>query len=446
MIRLFGPMARRRTSENLLTRDPLNGSPRFALLVLFAINVVNFFDRQIAAALAEPIRQEFALGDAALGSLSTAFTLLYAAAGLPFGRLADRLHRPRLLGAGVAAWSVMTAASGFAPTFGALLLARLGVGVGEAVCAPAANSLISDLVPADRRARALSVFMLGLPVGIFLSYALSGALATRFGWRAAFYFAAVPGLALALVVARLREPRPAAVAGAGAHGVTGLAAFREVLRRPTLWWITASGALHNFNLYAVNAFLPAHLSRTHGLPLSDATFISAVILGGVGVLALIGGGILADRVTRRGVERRPLVPAFALLAAAPLALIALTAGRLSIFIVFMAVSVMLMQVYYAAIYACILDVVPAHLRGTALAVYFFAMYVLGASFGPLVMGALSDRFARGAMAAAGESVLAESHRAAGLQQAFGIVPWLALVVAATLFAAARTTRRDAVER
>src|SRR5437773_8254427 len=130
--------------------------------ILFAINTMNFFDRQMLGAVGEPIRKEWGLSDSALGALGTAFTLLYAFVGVPFGRLTDRTKRTRLLSMGVFVWSLMTAVSGAALSFWQLFAARLGVGVGEASCAPAATSLIGDLFPAIRRAMALSIFMLGL--------------------------------------------------------------------------------------------------------------------------------------------------------------------------------------------------------------------------------------------------------------------------------------------
>src|SRR5260370_1568081 len=142
----------------------------YTLAVLFAINLLNFYDRQIFGALAEPIRKQGALTDAQIGWLAIAFTLLYALVGVPFGRLSDRWNRPKLLSLGVAAWSLLTAASGIAWSYGSLFVARLGVGVGEATCAPACNSLIRDLDPPTRPSPALSLFILRLSLGCFLGF------------------------------------------------------------------------------------------------------------------------------------------------------------------------------------------------------------------------------------------------------------------------------------
>src|SRR5437016_5357642 len=191
----------------MTTPDTKQRNARFALWVLFGINAMNFYDRQILAAVMEQIRNDWMLSDSAMGLLGTAFTLLDAAGGVALGRLADSWTRPRLLSLGVTAWSLLTSASGLAWNYSSLFFTRLGVGVGEASCAPAANSLIGDLYPPAQRARALSIFMLGLPIGLFLSYWLSGRIAHAYGWRASFYFACLPGLLLAVLSLRIIEPQ-----------------------------------------------------------------------------------------------------------------------------------------------------------------------------------------------------------------------------------------------
>src|SRR5215475_6789013 len=159
----------------------------FTLCVLLGINTMNFFDRQVLPAVQEKIRREWDLSDSDLGLLGTAFILLYAVVGLPLGRLADVWRRKWVLAAGVGLWSLLTFASGFAWNFWSLFVLRLGVGVGEASCAPTASSLIGDLVPAKRRARAMALFMLGLPLGLALSFFVSGSIAERRSWQEAFY-------------------------------------------------------------------------------------------------------------------------------------------------------------------------------------------------------------------------------------------------------------------
>jgi len=176
-----------------MTAGAVKSGATYAVGVLFAINAMNFFDRQIIGAVTEPIRREWGLSDTELGVLATVFTLVYAVVGLPLGRLSDRAPRKTILAGGVFAWSLMTGLSGFARSFGQLVVARLGVGVGEATCSPAATSLLGDLYPTHRRARAMSVFMLGLPIGLGLSAGVGGWVAQTWGWRAAFFVAGVPG-------------------------------------------------------------------------------------------------------------------------------------------------------------------------------------------------------------------------------------------------------------
>jgi len=426
-----------------VSKEPRGTS--FALWILFGINAMNFYDRQILAAVAEPIRKEWALSDTALGTLGTAFTLIYAAVGLPLGRLADSWSRSKLLSLGVAAWSVLTAASGLAWNFVSLFVSRLGVGVGEASCAPAANSLIGDLYPPKKRAFALSVFMLGLPIGLFLSYRVSGMIAHAYGWRAAFYFACVPGLLLALLALKIPEPqRGAAEEHPSAGRQRAGSPYWVVLGIPTIMWIIVSGALHNFNMYAVNSFLTAFLSRYHHMGLKDANNATSIVLGAVGVIGLLGGGWAADRLRKVRPDGRLLLSAVTMFVAAPCIYFALSQppGAIVGFMLLMGAGSMLMFVYYSCVYAAIQDVVEPALRGTAMALYFFAMYVLGASLGPVGTGMLSDHFARKAMAAAGATAMAEPFKAAGLHSAMYVIPVLCLLLAVVLFAASRTVSAD----
>jgi len=417
---------------------------RFALWVLFGINMMNFFDRQIPAAVTEPIRKEFLLTDTHLGWLATAFTLIYACAGVPLGRLADRGARTKVLAVGVTVWSALTAASGLAWNYWSLFAARLGVGIGEASCAPAGNSLIGDLYPARKRGRALSIFMLGLPIGIFLSNLISGRLAAHYNnWRIPFFVACIPGLILAAMAFRIKEPVRGAAEGYVLPTTTARNPYIGVLSIPTMWWIIVSGALHNFNAYAVNAFLPAFLGRYHGLNLRDANTITAIVLGAVGVVGLLGGGLAADWITHKRKDGRMLLAALSLAISTPCVYLALGQPKGSIvpFMVLMGVGWMLIYVYYVTVYSAIQDVVEPGSRATAMALYFFAMYVLGGSFGTTILGMLSDHYAHKAMFDAGGTQI-EAFRAAGLHSAFYVVPLVSLLLAIVLFAGSRTVGKD----
>ena len=422
----------------------------YALAVLFAINAVNFFDRQIVAALGEPIRREWGLSDAKLGALATAFTLLYAFAGVPLGRLADRTSRTRILSAGVFVWSLLTGLSGLARSFWQLFVLRLGVGLGEASCAPAATSLLGDLFPVERRARALSVFMMGLPVGLAASYGVSGAVAQSWGWRSAFYLAALPGLLCAAAVLLVAEPRRLSPLASDAPSVRDDARspYGAVLSIPTMRWLILSGAIHNFNLYAISSFLSPFLMRYHGTTLRQAGLVSMMVYGAGGGLGLVLGGMAADAAIRRRADGRLLVAAGGILGSVPLLFLALSRGRGDTlgFAVLAGLSIVLMYVYYPAVYAAIQDVVGPRLRGTAMAVYFMAMYVLGASLGPVVTGLLSDRLTERAARATGVGAMTpqalEPFRAAGLQSAMAVLPLLGILLTVVLAAAARTAAAE----
>ncbi len=421
-----------------------------ALLLLFAVNLLNFFDRQLPGVLGEPIRKEFGLTDAQLGMLGTAFTLVYAAVGLPIGRLADTWIRTRLISIGVTVWSALTAVSGILTGYAGLVAARLGVGIGEATCSPACQSLIGDLFPPEKRSRALGAFMLGLPFGLFLSYVTGAWLGHEYGWRTCFVVAAVPGFIVALLILRLPEPprgaADAPVATRPEAHASGWQSYQRVMRLRTLWWIVISGALHNFNVYAINAFQTPFLQRYHSLNLRDAALVSAVTVGLVGAIGLLAGGWASDRLSRRRADGRLLLAAGTMLASVPCVFLALAQppGSIGSFMIPMALGTALSFTYYATVYAAIQDVVEPRLRGSAVAIYFFAMYVMGASMGTYVTGKLSDLLARRAMAEADAPAMTEAFRAVGLHDAMYVIPALAFCCALVLFAASRTVGADMV--
>jgi len=433
--------------------DPSRARALYALAVLFSVNAFNFFDRQVLGAVTEPLRRDWGLTDTQLGWLGTAFILLYAVVGLPFGRLADSWNRKWLLTLGLTVWSALTTVSGLSRSFGSLIALRLGAGVGEATCAPASTSLIGDFFRSGERGRAMSVFMLGLPVGLSLSYLISGAVAQRFGWRSAFIWAGLPGFFLALLTLTVREP----VRGMSEEVNVGSARrpgspYLLILATPSMLWIIASGALHNFNMYALSTFLPAFLIRYHGATIQNAGFISGVLIGAVGGAGTLLGGWAGDAMVRRRREGRLLVAGLAILASVPAGFLALSQGPGSIagFTLCQALASLLMYVYYPAIYSTIHDLLEPSLRGTGMAVYFLAMYLFGAALGPVATGWLSDHFARSLYASTERGVpllqqSLEPFRALGLLRAMYVVPLLGILLAAVLFAGSRTVARD-VER
>jgi predicted MFS family arabinose efflux permease len=442
----------------------------FALFVLFAINLMNFFDRQIIGGVGEGIRREWGLSDTALGLLGTVFTLLYAVVGLPLGRLSDRMERRRILSGGVFVWSLLTAASGIARNFSQLIVARLGVGVGEASCSPASTSLIGDLVPTERRSRAVAIWMLGLPLGLGLANGAGGWILQNWGWRNAFYLAAVPGLLCAALALMMREPERGKKEqhAVGARRREGNP-YLLVLSIPTMLWIIVSGALHNFNMYALGAFVSPFLVRFHHMTFQNAGWVAAAVYGFSGIFGLTVGGALADRLYRGRVDGRLIVGCGSIVICTPLMFLGLMrdAGDIAGFALLMGTGCGVMYAYYATVYSTIHDVVEPSLRGTAMALYFCAMYLLGASLGPVGTGLASDYFTFQAASAAGKvqplpfgelmaaelrSLVGEAKgfdlralepfRAQGLHTAMYIVPTLAALLALVLFAASRTVKND----
>lgn len=431
-----------RMNSNTPTQAPRYG---YLLTLLFLVNFLNFFDRALPAVVLESIRAEFGLTDTMLGALGTAFVLVYAVAGIPLGRLADRYRRLSVLAIGVTCWSLLTAATGATKNFVTLTMMRLGVGVGEACCAPAANSLIGDMYPSDRRSRPMGLFMLGLPLGTLAAFAFGGWLAQQYGWRAPFFFAAVPGLIVAVLLWRAREP----LRGAQDQDMQTVKIDRPIWRLlsiPTLRWLIVSGATMNFAAYAINTFLPAMLVRYHGVGIATAGGIAAIVLGVTGILGLAIGGTLADRAHRRWPRGRLLLGAAALAVATPLLALGLmqAAGATTALTVLLSVGWLLVFLYYVTVYPAIQDIVPPQLRATGMAVYFFFMYILGGGLGSIATGALSDALAAAAMHAAGASEMSSAFRALGLRGSLlWIMPTAIALTAVSILMAARHYPADA---
>ena len=410
----------------------------FSAVVLFAVNVLNFYDRHVPGALTEPIRKEFHLTDTQIGLLGSAFIWIYAIIGVPLGRIADSASRKKLLAASILIWSSLTASAAFAGSFAMLLISRAGVGVGEAGCAPTATSWLGDLFPPDKRSRVLALFMLGVPVGGALGFFFSGPLAQAYGWRAAMILAAAPALLLIPLLLLLPEPQRGA---SEIHATPPVShSMWAVLRIPTLWWIIASGALLNFNMYAIATFLPAFMSRIHGLSLARSGVSSGIVYLTGGLAGCAIAGYLGDVIAHRRKDGRLRIASMTALAAAPLACFGVLqpSGAMLPAAVFLTLAYAFLTSYYGLVYSAIQDLVAPNQRGATMAIYFMAMYMCGASFGPLLTGRLSDFLAHRAAARAGLTTVTEALRAVGLQQAMLIIPVLSVALALVLYFGSRS--------
>lgn len=417
------------------------------LFLLFLANLFNFFDRTIPAIIIEPIRLEWGLSDLQLGLIGTAFTIVYALAGVPLGRMADTGARRKIMGWGLAAWSGLTALNGMAWNFWSFLLIRMGVGIGEASYAPAANSLIGDLFPAHKRARAMGIFMLGLPLGLLLAFFSIGAMVQAFGsWRAPFLIAALPGLILALFLFFIREPARGAAESMPVSSAAVQQPLRKVLAIRTFWWLVLAGLAFNFAAYACNAFMVPMLQRYFGLGLQQAAMATGVIVGLTGLVGLTLGGWVADKVHQRWANGRLLFAALSMLVACLCSAWALTAGRIdtALFVTVFSLGWLFSYNFYTCVYTAIQDVIEPRLRATAMALFFAGLYLLGGGLGPLAVGWLSDHYAQAAMQAAGASEMTEAFKAVGLHDAMLLIPVALLLTLLALLQAARCFQTDAV--
>ena len=416
------------------------------LFLLFLANLFNFFDRTIPAIVMEPIRLEWSLSDLQIGLLGTAFTLVYAIAGVPLGRMADTGSRRKIMGWGLTVWSGLTALNGMAGSFWSFLLIRMGVGIGEASYAPAANSLIGDLFPASKRARAMGIFMLGLPLGLLLAYFTIGAMVQAFGsWRAPFFIAAVPGLLLAVFMFFIREPARGAAESVRVQQSPVQQPLRKVLAIRTFWWLTLAGLAYNFASYACNSFMVPMLQRYFGLPLQEAAVAVGIMVGLTGLIGLTAGGWLADKAHLRSPRGRLLLGTVSMLIAALCTAYPLLAGRIEIavFVGVFSLGWLFSYNFYTCVYTAIQDVVEPRLRATAMALFFAGLYLLGGGLGPVVVGGLSDHFARAAQAAAGSAEMSEAFKAVGLHDALLLIPVALLLTMLALLQASRCFPSDA---
>ncbi|HWX53014.1 MAG TPA: MFS transporter [Verrucomicrobiae bacterium] len=414
---------------------------KWSLAILVAVNILNFYDRHVAGAVVEPVRKEFGLSDTQIGLINTAFTVLYGLVGLPLGRLADKVSRKKLLSVGIIVWAALTACTRWVFSYPMLVVTRLGVGVGEAACAPTATSWIGDLYPPARRAGPLALFMLGVPIGGALSFFFSGQIAQAYGWRWAMIWAAAPALLLIPLLLTLHEPARGA---SEPHETAPAGSFGQVLRIPAFWWIAISGALVNFNLYAIGTFMPAFFARIHHMNVAQAGIKTGWVYAVGGILGGFLAGMLGDRVVRGSCRGRMVIAAVASLVSAPLAYMGIhqSYGALAVALPLLTLTYGLLNMYYGLVYASLQEIVAPALRGTSMAIYFVVMYLGGASWGTIIIGSLSDKFARHAATLAGSEKVTEAFKAAGLQQAMLVIPVLSLGLALVLWAGSRTIGRD----
>jgi MFS family permease len=364
-----------------------------ALAVLTGINLLNYLDRWIVAALAESMKHsELRLSDAQLGSLMTGFLVVYMATAPLFGSLGDTRSRPRLLGLGVAIWSVATALAGFARSFAALLLARAAVGIGEAAYGTISPALLADYFPRERRGRVLAVFFAAIPVGSALGYIVGGLADRYLGWRSAFFVAGVPGLVLAALVLRLYDPPrggqdPDAPARAAPAART---AYSTLVRNRAYVFTVLGYAAYTFAIGALAFWTPSFLERARGISKADATVQFGAIVVATGFLGTYAGGWLGDRLLRRSRQAYLWLSGLATLVAAPLTLVALMAATPAVYWTAIVAAELCLFASTGPINSTIVNVVDPRMRATAVALSIFTIHVLGDVPSPSLVGVISD--------------------------------------------------------
>ena len=366
---------------------------------MVGINLLNYMDRWIAASAGPLIQKELQINDALYGLLGTAFLLVYAVAALPFGYWADRSARHVVIGVGVAIWSVATLFTGFARNYVQLFLSRAAVGIGEASYYPAGTSLLADYFPKEQRARAMSIWAAGSTIGIAIGFAGGAYVADRFGWRTAFYFAAIPGLLCALLAFWLREPlRGMAESRGPALAKTAEASFRkflDLMRIPTLRATIISQTILYFVL-ASNAFwLPFMLNRRFNMSVGRAGLVAGVVLVAGGLIGTLMGGWLADRRALKSAKAHLEVGIVGFVLGAVFITIALlvplNVGPIPVFIPVFLLTVVSLYLYQGPFTALSQNVVSPALRASAVTMLLFVSHVFGDSHSTFDVGLLSDR-------------------------------------------------------
>lgn len=428
-----------------------SGYRRYALWVLLIIYTLNFLDRQVVNILAEPIKRDLGLADWQLGMMTgLAFAIFYTVLGIPIARMAETKNRPFIIGASVAAWSAFTVLCGFTQNFWQLILARIGVGVGEAGCTPPAHSLITDYVPKEKRAGAIAFYSIGTPLGTLAGMAMGGLVADAYGWRVAFMVAGAPGVLFALVAAfTLVEPRRQLAADLAARAASKIsfgAALAVLATKKTFWMVALAASIKAFVGYGHAPFTASFFFRVHGAEVAElaarfglksAGFLGlalGLIGGTAGVIGAWLGGLLADRLGARDLRAYVIVPAIASLITIPFYILAVSVGSPMAAIGVLTIPILLGTLWYGPVYATAQSIVDPTMRATASAVLLLIINLIGLGLGPVAVGALSDVLA-------GPVGLGEAQ---GVRWALILSTLLGLVAFGLFWAARKTIREEMV--
>jgi MFS family permease len=372
----------------------------YVLVVLVIVYTFNFIDRQIVGILAVPIKAELRLSDSQLGLMGgLAFALFYTLLGIPIARLADKVSRTGIMTAALALWSVMTAVCGLTHNFAQLFMARVGVGVGEAGGVAPAYSLICDYFPTKERARALSVYSFGIPIGAAVGIVLGGFITSLMSWRMAFFIVGLAGLLITpLLKFTVREPPRGALDPPRVDGdrpaALGAPSLLEVIavlgRKPSFWGLSLGAASSSMMGYGLFFWAPSFLVRSFHLSLLHASLgFGALVLVG-GLIGIWLGGALTDRYGEKRRAMYAFIPAIAFVATVPFYVAGVLSTTLWISFAVLLVPTALGLVWLGPVLAAVQHLVPSTMRATASALFLFINNLIGIGLGTALIGLVSD--------------------------------------------------------
>ena len=406
----------------------------YALGLLTVVYIFNFIDRQIVVILQESIKADLGLMDWQLGMLSGfAFAVFYVTMGVPIARYADRASRRNVISFSLALWSAMTALCGTVSSFWQLLLARIGVGVGEAGCSPPAHSIISDMFPVESRATALSTYNMGINFGVFIGFLAGGWINEYLGWRLAFLYVGIPGVLFAVFVRMTLKEPPRGMSEIKAVDNDPpplLDVFKLLWDRVSFRHMAIAAGLHAFVSYGVGGWMAPFLQRVHELGSGETANWLAPVAALPAALGAFLGGYLCDRYGKEDRRMYIWIPAGAIILALPFQLAAYFIADHRIAMLVYAIPVLLNACYLGPMLAMTHGLVSLRMRAVSSSVLFLVLNFIGLGLGPLITGALSDIF--GQSMGAGE----------GLRWALLIVTLANVWAAIHYFRAARTLRED----
>lgn len=381
-------------TETTVTTDHIHKVRHYALGVLVAVYTFNFIDRQILSILIEPVKTDLGLSDTAMGLLTGfAFATFYVTLGIPIARIADRTNRRNLIAGAISIWSLFTAVSGLAQNFWHLLIARIGVGVGEAGCSPPAHSMIADYYPAEQRATALGIYSLGIPFGIMFGLFAGGWINEFFGWRMAFFVVGLPGLLLALLVRfSLTEPPRGMAEGRTDKGAQPgvLETLHYLWQKKSFRHMSFAAGLAAFVGYGFITWAPAFLIRSFDMSTGEVGTWFGLILGIPGGIGIALGGYLADKAGAKDPKWYLWTTALALLVVCPLNFVVFTATNATTAFIAMIIPVLLSNFYQATTFSQTQGISELRMRALAAGILLFIMNIIGLGLGPQLVGLISD--------------------------------------------------------